>query len=70
MSSFHPLALLNALVYAILGIVIFVVAFIAIDKATPRDLWGEIVEGKNIALAIIVGFMSLGIAIIIAAAVH
>jgi uncharacterized membrane protein YjfL (UPF0719 family) len=60
----------NALVYAFLGVVIYVVSFIVWDKLTPYDLWREIVEKQNMALAIIVGFMSLGIGIIIAAAVH
>jgi hypothetical protein len=33
-------------------------------------LWKEIVEEKNLALAVLVGAMSIGICIIIAAAVH
>jgi len=70
MTSFHPLSLLNAAVYAVLGIILFAVSFIVLDKATPQDLWREIVEGKNVALAVLVGFMCLGIAIIIASAVH
>jgi uncharacterized membrane protein YjfL (UPF0719 family) len=70
MTSFHPLSLLNAAVYAALGIVLFVVSFVVLDKIAPQDLWREIVEGKNVALAVLVGFMCLGIAIIIAAAVH
>ena len=63
-------ALLNALVYSILGIVIFGVSFSLIDKMTPYDLWKEIVEDKNVALAIMVGAMTLGMCLIIAAAVH
>jgi putative membrane protein len=63
-------ALLNALVYAILGIVIFALSFSIIDKMTPYHLWKEIVEDKNIALAILIGAISLGMCIIIAAAVH
>ena len=59
-----------ALVFALIGIVIFVSAFVVIDKLTPYDLWKEIVEEKNLALAILVGAMSIGICIIIAAAVH
>ena len=70
MSDFHPVALLNAIVYAVLGIVIFVIAFFIIDKMTPYHLWKEIVEDKNIALAVLVGAMSIGMCIIIAAAVH
>jgi uncharacterized membrane protein YjfL (UPF0719 family) len=60
----------SALVFAILGVVIFTVTFIVIDKLTPYDLWKEIVQEKNTALAIVVGAMSLGLCIIIAAAIH
>lgn len=60
----------NALIYAFLGVIIYWIAFTVSDKMTPYDLWREIVEKQNLALAIMVGFMSLGIGIIIAAAVH
>jgi uncharacterized membrane protein YjfL (UPF0719 family) len=59
-----------ALLFALIGIVVFVGAFLVIDKLTPYDLWKEIVEEKNLALAVLVGAMSIGICIIIAAAVH
>ena len=70
MSDFHPGYLLNAIVYAFLGILIFVFAFVIIDKMTPFHLWKEIVEDKNLALAVLLGAMSIGMCIIIAAAVH
>ena len=70
MEDFHPGYLLNAIVYAALGIIIFVIAFAIIDKMTPYHLWKEIVEDKNVALAVLVGAMSIGMCIIIAAAVH
>ncbi len=70
MNDFHPGYLLNAVVYAVLGIVIFVGAFWIIDRMTPYHLWKEIVEDKNLALAVLVGAMSIGMCIIIAAAVH
>lgn len=70
MAEFHPGFVVNALVYAVLGILIFVVSFVILDKTTPYSLWKEIVEEKNIALAILIGMMSLGMSIIIAAAVH
>ncbi len=35
MSDFHPGYILNALVYAILGILIFSLAFVVVDKMTP-----------------------------------
>ena len=62
--------LLNALIYSVLGIVIFVISFVIIDRLTPYHLWREIVEDKNVALAILIGAMSIGMCIIIAAAVH
>jgi uncharacterized membrane protein YjfL (UPF0719 family) len=70
MADFHPGILLNALIYAVLGIVIFLFAFVIVDKMTPYHLWKEIVEDKNIALAILIGAISLGMCLIIAAAVH
>ena len=60
----------NAVVYAAIGIVIFAGAFLIIDKVTPYNLWKEIVQEHNTALAILLGTMSLGICIIIASAVH
>ena len=60
----------NATAFAFLGILVFIVAFVILDKLTPYDLWKEIVEDKNMALAIQVGAMSLGICIIIASAIH
>ena len=59
-----------ALVFALIGIVVFVGAFVIIDRLTPYDLWREIVQEKNMALAVLIGAMSIGICIIIAAAVH
>ena len=70
MAEFHPGLLLNALIYAMLGILIFLFAFFLVDRMTPYHLWKEIVEDKNIALAILIGAISLGMCIIIAAAVH
>lgn len=60
----------NAILYAAIGIVIFAGAFLVIDKATPYNLWKEIVQEHNIALAVLLGAMSLGICVIIASAVH
>lgn len=70
MTDFHPAYVLNALVFALIGIAIFVATFVVIDKVTPFHLWKEIVDDKNVALAILLGAMSIGLCIIIAAAVH
>ena len=71
MNEFHPGYLLNAIVYAALGIADFLCGLcLLIDKLTPYHLWKEIVEDKNVALAMLIGAMSIGMCIIIAAAVH
>lgn len=70
MEWFKPGWLLGSLVYALMGVIIFWVSFIVIDKLTPYNLWEEIVEKQNKALALVVAAMSLGICIIVAAAIH
>lgn len=62
--------LVAASVYAALGIVIFVVAFAVLDRLTPGSLWKEIIEEHNTALAVLVGGISIGISIVIAAAIY
>ena len=39
----NPAAFVGSIVYALLGVVIFWLCFIIIDKITPYDLWAEIV---------------------------
>jgi len=63
-------ALVNSIVFSVLGVVIFWLSFMAIDTLTPYNLWKEISQDRNVALAIVVGAMSLGICTIIAAAIH
>ncbi|HSH89263.1 MAG TPA: DUF350 domain-containing protein [Ramlibacter sp.] len=65
-----PGAFFGSILYALIGVVIFWLCFVIIDKVTPYNLWEEIVEKQNVALGIVVGAMSLGISIIVAAAVH
>ena len=62
--------LLSAIVFAFLGVVIFGVSFLVIDLVTPYKLWKEIIDEHNSALAIVIGAISLGVCIIIAAAIH
>lgn len=61
--------LLATLVYAGIGLVIFVAGFWLWDKATPADLWGEICRG-NQAVAILAAGVAIGLALIISAAIH
>ncbi|MFL5384429.1 MAG: DUF350 domain-containing protein [Longimicrobiaceae bacterium] len=61
--------LVAALVYALLGIVIFVLAFVTVDRLTPGSMWKEIIDEHNTALAVMMGAIAIGISIIIAAAI-
>jgi uncharacterized membrane protein YjfL (UPF0719 family) len=70
MEWMKPEVLLGSVVYALAGVLIFWISFLVIDKLTPYDLWLEIVEKQNRALALVVAAMSLGICIIVAAAIH
>jgi putative membrane protein len=63
-------AIVGSVVFALIGVLIFWLCFVIIDKLTPYDLWGEIVEKQNVALGVVVAAMSLGICIIVAAAIH
>ena len=49
---------------------VFWICFVIVDKLTPYDLWDEIVEKQNVALAIVVGAMCIAIGMIVAAAIH
>jgi len=62
--------LVTALVFVVLGLVIFAIAFLILDKFLPYSVHKEIEEDQNTALGIIIGSMLIGIAIIIAAAIH
>jgi uncharacterized membrane protein YjfL (UPF0719 family) len=63
-------AIVGSVVFALIGVLIFWLCFVIIDKLTPYDLWGEIIEKQNVALGLVVAAMSLGICMIVAAAIH
>lgn len=65
-----PAAIFGSIIYALIGVVVFWISFIIIDKITPYALWEEIVEKQNMALAMVVAAMCLGISVIVAAAIH
>ena len=65
-----PSVFFGSFLYALIGVLVFLICFVIVDKITPYDLWGEIVEKKNVALAIVVGAMCIAIGLIVAAAIH
>jgi uncharacterized membrane protein YjfL (UPF0719 family) len=65
-----PGVFVGSALFALLGVAVFWICFVLVDKLTPYKLWDEIVEKQNIALAIVVGAMCIAIGLIVAAAVH
>lgn len=65
-----PAVIFGSMLYALIGVLIFWICFVIVDKITPYNLWQEIVEKKNLALAIVVGSMCIAIGLIVSAAVH
>jgi uncharacterized membrane protein YjfL (UPF0719 family) len=65
-----PGVVAGSIMYALIGVAIFWVCFVIVDKLTPYNLWAELIEKKNVALAIVVGAMCIAIGLIVAAAVH
>ena len=66
---FRPAAFFGSILFALVGVLVFWICFLIIDKITPVDMWNEIVEKQNLALGIVVAAMCLGISIIVAAAI-
>ena len=62
--------LVTTVVFVVLGLIIFALAFLVIGKATPFSVRKEIEEDHNVALAIVIASVILGTALNIAAAVH
>jgi uncharacterized membrane protein YjfL (UPF0719 family) len=62
--------LLTTVIFTVFGLLVFGLAYMIIVKATPFSIRKEIEDDQNTALAIIIGAVILGVALIIAAAVH
>jgi len=65
-----PGVFFGSILYAVIGVLVFWIAFLIVDKITPYRLWEEICEKQNTALAIVVGSMAIAIGLIVAAAIH
>ncbi|MBF0329577.1 MAG: DUF350 domain-containing protein [Nitrospirae bacterium] len=63
-------ALFSSVVFSFLGLVMLGLAFFIFDKLTPGDLWCEILEKQNMAAAIVVAALTIGISIIVGLAIH
>ncbi|MBC5838342.1 DUF350 domain-containing protein [Flavobacterium muglaense] len=66
--SFKPI--LSSLLFSLLGIIILLIAYFIIEKLTPENTWKEVTEKNNIAVAIVLGALIIGMSMIISAAIH
>ena len=61
---------IQTLIFAVIGVIIFALAFWIIVKATPFSVRKEIEEDQNVAIAIVIGAIIIGIALVVAAAIQ
>ncbi len=59
-----------SLVFALLGIVVFALAFWIITKIVPFSIRKEIEDDQNTSLGIVIGAVIIGLSMIISAAIH
>lgn len=61
---------LSTVGYTVFGVIVFAIAFWAMVKISPFSISKEIEADHNTALAILMASVILGLALIIAAALH
>ena len=62
--------LVTTAIFTAFGLLVFGLAYFIIVKASPFSIRKEIEDDQNIALAVIIGAVIIGVAIIIAAAIQ
>jgi putative membrane protein len=62
-------AVISTAIFAVIGLAVFAIAFWLIAKLAPFSVKKEIEEDHNVALAVIMAGVLIGISLIIAAAV-
>ena len=60
----------TTIVFVVIGLIAFAIAYFIFDKLTPFSIRKEIEEDQNTALGIVIGAIMVAIAIIIAAAIQ
>lgn len=62
--------IVSSIIFSGIGILVLVVSYFLLEKITPENTWKELVNNKNMALAIVFGAFIIGISLIISAAIH
>ena len=60
-----------SVLYSGIGVLVLIISYVIIDLLTPKvSIYKELIEKQNIAVAIFLGAIAIGIATIIASAIH
>jgi putative membrane protein len=70
MSYLNVSSILGSVVYSVIGVVIFLAAYKLMESFLPFNVNKELAEDQNTAVGVLVGSVMIGLAIIIAAAIH
>ena len=62
--------LATTVIFVVIGLIVFVIAFFIVVLVAPFSVKKEIEEDQNTALAIIIGSLIIGVALIIALTTH
>lgn len=62
--------LLGTIGYTVFGVIVFAIAFFVMVKVSPFSIRKEIEDDQNVAVAVLMAAVILGLAIIIAAVLH
>jgi putative membrane protein len=62
--------LVTTIVFVAIGLIVFAIAFLIVVFVAPFSVKKEIEEDQNTSLAIIIGAIIIGVAMIISAAIH
>ncbi len=62
--------LITTIIFVLLGLIVFAAAFFIIVRVVPFSVKKEIEDDQNIALAVLIGSLIIGIAMIISAAIQ
>ena len=60
----------TTIIFVAIGLIVFLIAFLLVVLLSPFSVKKEIEEDQNIALAVIIGALIIGIAMIIASAIQ
>ncbi len=70
LAELHLAPMISTVVYSLIGIIIFILAFVLMEMLTPYSLQKEIEKDQNVALGIIIGSTLIALSIIISAAIR